>query len=137
MQSLKGLLRTPKGITTNKEIITNLGQWFQDVFQVGWQSVDTLLNTESGNLALGFRKHKVEVGEFSASGIKAIDLGMQLGNQSVALLIGLIPENEQKMAIRVQLHPVGGNIYLPGKIKLALLSRSGKVLQEIQAPYSR
>ena len=39
--------------------------------------------------------------------------GMQLGNQSVALLIGLTPEAEQKVGIHVQLHPAGSKTYLP------------------------
>ena len=131
----------PKGITTNlipkritTKLTTNLGQWFQQSFEAGWQSLDTLLNTESANLAYSsyaLRQRQLEVGAFE--GVKVIDLGMELGNQSVALLIGLTPEAEQKVAIRVQLHPVGGHTYLPAKIKLALLSRSGKVLQEIQA----
>jgi hypothetical protein len=38
---------------------------------------------------------------------------MELKNQSVALLVGLAPETEQRVGIRVQLYPAGGQTYLP------------------------
>ncbi|MBD2183695.1 DUF1822 family protein [Planktothrix sp. FACHB-1355] len=115
--------------------VKNLGKWFQGIFEAGWQSLDTLINTESSNLAFGFRKRdrKREETKVSVEGIKLIDLGMQLGNQSVALLIGLTPESGEKVGIRVQLHPARGQIYLPPNIKLILLSQSGQVIHELQS----
>ncbi|MDJ0732614.1 MAG: DUF1822 family protein [Nostocaceae cyanobacterium] len=111
----------------------NLGQWFQQVFAAGWQSLDTLVNAESGNLAFSFRQNLPATRTVTVEGVKLIDLGMQLGNKSVALLIALTRELEDKVSVRVQLHPVGGDTYLPSEIKLALLSQSGKILQEFQS----
>jgi hypothetical protein len=114
----------------------NLGQWLQEVFEAGWQSIETFLNTESGNLAFSFRQGRpsvTEVRKVFVEGIKLIDLGMELENQSVALLVGLVTEAEQRVGIRVQLYPAGGQTYLPPDIKLALLSPSGAILQEYQA----
>lgn len=110
----------------------NLSNWFQNMFDAGWQSLDTVLNPESLNLNFAFRQREFAVREVSVGGIKVIDLGMQLGNQSVALLVGLTQEDKQKVGIRVQLHPASGN-YLPPDIKLALLSASGTTIQELKS----
>ena len=120
----------------DKQTSINLGQWFQEVFEAGWQSLDTLLNTGSGNLPFSFRQSRpsvTEVRKVFVEGTKLIDLGMELENQSVALLVGLAPETEQRVGIRVQLYPAGGKTYLPSNIKLILLSQSGATLQEYKA----
>lgn len=110
----------------------NISNWFQNIFNAGWQSLDAVLNPGAGNLAFAFRQGEFAVREVAVEGIKVIDLGMQLGNQSVALLVGLTQEDEQKVGIRVQLHPASGN-YLPPNIKLALVSQSGATLQEFKS----
>ena len=110
----------------------NLGQWFESAFETGWQSLDTLINSNTGDLAFAFRQHDVSR-ELTVEAAKIIDLGMQLGNKSVALLIGLTRENDNKIGVRIQLHPAAGETYLPQNIKLGLRSRSGKVLQELES----
>ena len=114
-------------------LTTNLGQWFQQLFEAGWQSLDTLLDAESNNLAFAFRKERADAREVEVKGVKLIDLGVQLGHQLVALLVGLSRETEDRVSIRVKLHPAPGASYLPRKIQLALLTKSGKVLQQIEA----
>ncbi|NEO31004.1 MAG: DUF1822 family protein [Symploca sp. SIO3C6] len=122
-----------KMATTPSKTSINLGQWFQEVFEAGWLSLDAFLNADSGNLVPAFRQGKLTTRKIAVEGIKLIDLGMQLGNQAVALLVGLTPDAEQRVGIRVQLHPTGEQTYLPSNIKLALLSKGGKVLQEFQS----
>lgn len=112
--------------------VNNLSNWFQNIFDAGWQSLDRVLNPESLNLTFAFRQRDA-IKEVSVGGIKVIDLGMQLGNQSVALLVGLTQEDEQKVSIRIQLHPATGGDYLPPNIKLALVSQSGATLQEFKS----
>ncbi len=64
---------------------------------------------------------------------KLLDLGMQLGNQNVALLVNIKEETEKKLAILIQLHPGGGARCLPPNLKLILMSKAGKILQEVQS----
>lgn len=121
---------------TQNPPLLNLGTWFQQIFESGWQSLEGFLNTNSDRLAFSFRQRKsvvIEARTVVVEGIKLIDLGMELENQSVALLIGLAPETEQRVGIRVQLYPAGGQTYLPANIRLALLSHSGTILQEYRA----
>ncbi|MDZ7961372.1 MAG: DUF1822 family protein [Aulosira sp. DedQUE10] len=111
----------------------NLSEWLQNTFDNGWQSLNTLFNQESGDLVYSFRHNEIAAKNISINGIKLIDLEMQLSNQSVALLVGLTPETDGKVAVRVQLHPAKGQTYLPPNIKLALVSQSESILQEIQS----
>ncbi|MEH1800612.1 MAG: DUF1822 family protein [Nostoc sp.] len=111
----------------------NLSKWLQNTFDDGWQSLNTLFNQESGNFVYSFRHYQEAAKGISVDGIKLIDLEMQLSNQSVALLVGLTPETDGKVAVRVQLHPAKGQTYLPPNIKLALISQSESILQEIQS----
>lgn len=104
---------------------TKLSQWLQGVFDEGWQVIDTLINPEA-NLALSTRN-----AELGVKRCKLIDLGMQLGSQTVALLVTIIEETQEKLAISIQLHPTGGARYLPPLLKLTLLSKAGKTLQEV------
>lgn len=111
----------------------NLLDWFCNQFHQGWQSLDSFLDRQPRQLA--FRKRQVPTSEtmqIAVEGIKAIDLGMQLGHQSVALLLGVMQsQGDRRVSVRVQLHPTNGQKLLPAKIRLALLSESGKVLQEL------
>ncbi|MEH2359577.1 DUF1822 family protein [Nostoc sp.] len=106
---------------------TKLSQWLQDVFNESWQVVDSLINPEA-NLAYSIRN--VNEGVKRA---KLIDLGMQLGSQNVALLVKIKEETEDKLAILIQLHPGDGARCLPPNLKLILVSKAGKILQEVQS----
>lgn len=108
-----------------------LSQWFQQKFAAGWQSIDEALNSQLGNLAFDFRSsfrdRKIDV-----KGVKLIDLGMQLGGKSLALLLTLSQEADEKIGILVQIHPTKNEKYLPPNLRLLLLE-SDIILQEIQS----
>jgi hypothetical protein len=110
-----------------KKNTIKLSQWLQGAFDDGWQTIDTLINPEA-NLAFSTRN----VIEAARRG-KLIDLGVQLASQTVALLVNIVEENEDRLGVLIQLHPTGGEKFLPPLLKLTLLSKSGKVLQEVQS----
>ncbi len=118
--------------TNTSSYLINLHNWFEQIYNAGWQSLQTL-RSESKQLGFAFRQRELVGREVSVEGVKVLDLGMQLGNQSVALLLGLTVEDERKVGIRVQLHPAGGETYLPQDIKLKLISQSGTTVQELQS----
>lgn len=114
----------------------NLGQWWQNIFESGWQSLDAFLSRDSVQVAVSFRHRRSQRNEerqVYVEGIKLIDLGIELNNQSVALLVGLARETDERVGVRVQLYPVGETPILPPNIRVALLSQSGAILQEYQA----
>lgn len=106
----------------------NLSQWFEHIFTDNWQTVEALLATRE-NLAFSLRNTS-RLGETSVQRAKLIDLGLQLANQSVALLVAIAPD-AAKVTILVQLHPTNAD-YLPPDIKLILLS-DGSTLQSVQS----
>jgi hypothetical protein len=111
----------------------NLNQWFQNIFTSGWQSLNLLLDANSENMAFNFRHQEITINtdELSTTGVKLIDLGIELGNQTIALLVGLTLLADKRIGISIQLHPGGGRVYLPDNLKLALLSPTDITLQEI------
>jgi hypothetical protein len=118
-------------LNENAQPVANLSNWLRNVFEVGWQSIN-IINSES-QIAFAFRQREVHIKGAAAQRVKLIDLGMQLGNQCVALLLGLSQEEQHKVGIRVQLHPANGENFLPTNIKLTLLSQSGAVLQALES----
>ena len=115
---------------TSKEYIQNttkLSQWLQNIFDETWQTIDSLINPEA-NLEYGLRNVDPQVKR-----AKLINLGMQLGEGNVALLVKIKGEPNGKLAVSIQLHPDGEARHLPPNLKLILLSKAGKVLQEVQS----
>ncbi len=106
---------------------TKLSQWLQGTFDEDWCSFDRLVSLEA-NLAWSTRNRSE-----GAKGGKLINLGIQLGSQTVALLISVTPETSEKVGIQVQLYPTEGDRYLPPNLQLSLLSKAGKTLQSVRA----
>ncbi|KAF3884309.1 DUF1822 family protein [Tolypothrix campylonemoides VB511288_2] len=114
-----------KILTYFNETRTKLSQWFLGACDEGWEIIDSMLDRET-NLAFNTRN--------AQSGIKRaklIDLGVQLGNQTVALLVNITEETEEKLGVLIQLHPTNGERVLPSNVKLTLFSKAGKTLQEV------
>lgn len=110
-----------------QETATRLSQWLDGMLDEGWQTLNNLLNPE---VSFAFATRSL------SEGIKAgklINLGMELGEEPVALLITLTPAEEDKLKIQVQLVPVSNQPFLPPQIKLSLKSLSGKLLQEVES----
>lgn len=110
--------------------LVNLNQWFEQFFEVGWQSLDALIDTHLLNLALECRGSYSK--QLTQKGAKIVDLGMQINGKSVALLLAISTEAEGKTGVIAQVHPTGNDGYLPLNLKLSLIE-SGNVLQEIQS----
>lgn len=129
----------PQTVLTNARRI-NLGQWLQDTFEAGWQSLEALLGTEQ---TLGFSlRSRLQPSETVVQRAKLIDLGLQLGNQSVILLVAIAPvirkavsnvEVEPEVEILVQVHPTPENLHLPLNLQLNLLAEDGEILQEVRS----
>lgn len=126
MNSLEDLLLYMNRIKQLKPI--NLMNWFDDVFDAGWQVIDELLNSQK----LQFRSFRSNNALPIDRGHK-IDLGMQLAEQSVALLVTLPPEPDLEVDIEIEVHPMGNQTYLPPGLKLTLMDESEEVLFETES----
>lgn len=114
---------------------TKSSGWFQGIIDRGWQTIDSLSNPEF-NLAFNTRN----VDKKNTKRAKIIDLGIDLDNQKIALVINISSEtssnntdgnSQEKINVLTQLYPMSGERFLPHNIKLILLSKAGKILQEV------
>jgi hypothetical protein len=112
-----------------RESLVKLKQWFENIFEVGWQEIEAVLGTQPANLTLSLRSAP----EACLWRGKLIDLGIEHQSQSVVLVVALTPENEQKMDIRVEVHPKRGQTYLPPHLQLKLLDELGEAVMEAQS----
>ncbi|MEA5597036.1 DUF1822 family protein [Rivularia sp. UHCC 0363] len=106
----------------------DLNEWFEDVLQQGWQTLESLLNTESvGNFNLSFKDASYLQAEEIIEAVKRIEFE----NQSVLMLVALKPEEDEQINVRLRIYPDSENKCLPENIKLAILSDSGETLKEV------
>jgi Protein of unknown function (DUF1822) len=118
------------------EARTKLSKWLEGFWDKEWQTIKNLVNLEA---SLNFSTRNAlrlssENASVPVAGGKIINLGMQLKEQSVALLVIVTPELENKLGILVRLLPTGGKKFLSPNLKLTLLSKTGENIHEV---YSR
>jgi hypothetical protein len=69
-----------------------------------------------------------------ASGVRRIaNLGMQIGNRAIALMVAILPKAEGKVAILLRVYPMGSQTYLPSGLQLAVLDEDGDTFLETEA----
>ncbi|MBD2438327.1 DUF1822 family protein [Nostoc sp. FACHB-110] len=140
LQPLEELIERISQLKTSPiQPLVNLSQWFINQFEVGWQTVESLRELLAINPAYGFRG-RITAEEISphqpqtpTRRAKLIDLGIQIANYPVMLIVEISPESNTKTSIRLQLHPTGNQLYLPEGLKLTVLDESKVVFLEAQA----
>jgi hypothetical protein len=110
--------------------LTNLSQWFNSVVDGSWQTVESLLSQSGLRPMYAFRGSEMINGTRKA---KLIDLGIQIANQPVMLIVEINPQLNQQTNIRLQLHPTGNQVYLLSGIELKVLDEFGRIFLEAQA----
>jgi hypothetical protein len=110
-----------------------LSQWFEGVFESGWQTLETFLNQQPEYVAVGIRTDDRTGDRPTIKATKLIDLGMQLGENSIVLLIATSADEENNFSIKVQVQTSPGERYLPPDLKLSLLSETGEVIREVSS----
>jgi len=130
LQPLEKLLEKLHQPATNT--LVNLSQWLADIFETGWQQVETLLTPTQNQLAFSFRNNKQN--PIAIQRAKLIDLGMIVSGHPVALIVEITPVNNESINIRLMLHTTGNEIaFLPPAIQLILLDELGNNLLTSQA----
>ena len=111
-------------------VVVNLSRWLEGVYDNAWETIEAFFEPNPSSLAFNFRSTS-GLNAASIKRAKLIDLAMELDSHKVVLLVALLPEANQQVGIRVQLHPARVE-YLPANIKLVLLSTEGDIIQEVQ-----
>jgi hypothetical protein len=112
--------------------LVSLNQWFQGIFETGWQSVESLLNPSEVRFAYRGRESAIDFPRRA----KLINLGIQdLGIQdhhSVALVIELRPQANEQTEILLQVHPTN-TAFLPPQLHLSVLDDIDNTFLEVQS----
>lgn len=114
--------------TRQVQTTVNLSQWWQNIFEAGWQAIEDLLEPQP-DLAFNFRRSDSTPAQLRR--VKQLQLGAEF--PAVLLVMVLETEADGRTRIWVQIHPQSGEAYLPANLRLELLSMTGEVLQSVQA----
>lgn len=119
LNQLRSLQALPGYLNKIKPLV-NLSQWFDNVFAVGWQAVEALVDTEPKELAFSFRNAP------TMGRCKPIELGTL--NQAVVVIVTITQQSEQEMEIIVEVQPPKGQTYLPPNLQLMVLDEEGETV---------
>lgn len=118
----------------------DLSQWFLNIIESGWQTVESLLNPQQqAELVFRFRgtEHTLALHpQNSISSVqqgKLLNLGRNSKNQPIALVVGLIPASREEINIGVKVYPTGSQNYLPEELELLLLDEAGIAVMQATA----
>lgn len=131
LEQLCQLRQNQVNVTESTREITqpaNLSQWWNNVFEAGWQAIEDLFGSQP-DLAFNFRQTNSTTEQVRR--VKQIQLNAEL--PTLLLVVMLEPEADSRMRIWVQVFPQPGETYLPANLRLELLSMTGDVLQSVQA----
>ena len=124
-------------VAASKEQV-NLSRWLQNIFEAGWQTLETLFLTETLHLTFArsieqFRKTETPHSGGSVSAGKLIDMGLQLADQRVVLIVAIAPAPDKEVNIRVRVCPTDSQTYLPPGLRLTAFDASGATSPELEA----
>ncbi len=123
--------------------LANIRNWLQGVFEAGWQDLDDLFFEQQTQLAWrsptssqpienGLRQTLIQLANSSeVLRAKILDLGTQLGSQSIALVVA-ISEDEPKTTVHLRIYPMTG-LFLPVCLNLKVIDESDNIFVEVQA----
>ncbi|NES18363.1 MAG: DUF1822 family protein [Symploca sp. SIO3E6] len=96
-----------------------------------------LENTEDIELR---RQAALSLGQIAASHpqagmrrVKLIDLGVQLENKQVALVVTMTPQGEKGTNVHLRVYAAGEQTYLPPNLQLIVLNEKGETFLEVQS----
>ncbi|MFB8788417.1 MAG: DUF1822 family protein [Potamolinea sp.] len=109
--------------------LVKLSDWLHNIFDAGWETVETLFAPPQNELAMNFRRAssvKTSTSEIPEEEVKRGKLlGLKWGNEEMALLIGLKPTTSTEIDISVEVSPTGDQTYLPVNLQLMVLDETG------------
>lgn len=132
LQSLDQFLEYLKAV---KRI--NLSQWLQGKFEEGWLTIQDLFSAEFSSPAIALRQTPksspyIATNDFTAG--KLLNLSLQLETQPLLLLLGVLPQADNKVKVSVRLCSADNAVLLPAHVRLAIMNQSGKELSAVEKP---
>ena len=120
-------------LTPSPKLEVNLSQWLQHSFDQSWSPIEGLLGGRNSPFSPKLRSMLQLRGKGLVRRFKSIQLGKQSDSPEVALLVAIAAETNQKVEIRVQVHPSEDTALLPVNLQLSLINHSGETLRLVQS----
>ncbi len=109
-----------------------LGSWLQGPITAGWQTLEELFGPQQP--AWSFRNiNQVQAVELPATGGKLLDLGKELNDAPVALLVSVQPTAGTVMDIWVKICPTGNQTHLPTELDVQVLDQDELTVMQAQS----
>jgi Protein of unknown function (DUF1822) len=129
LEHLASLQVSPAGV------IINLSQWFNGIFETGWQSWETLWNQPDLLTNQGFRNSGISAEQRKYLSItqraKLINLGTNIIPENLVLVVEICPQSGERTHIQLQLRSVSDRV-LPLGLKLAVLDDCETIFLQLQ-----
>lgn len=115
LSELDSLLELPSYLHKLRPLL-NLSHWFKNIFETGWESVETVLDSHVTKPALAFRSKS------KANNLKRCKL-LKLGSPeaTIALIVTISSELGSNTNILIELKPNLSQNYLPTNLQIKLL----------------
>lgn len=124
-------------VNASQRSLVNLSEWFQGTITEGWRSLQYLLNPEVQVFAFRGRSESgVRETDQQYAGVrkgKVLNLGVQLAEQPVILVIEIKPAESDRFQILIQVHPASETLYLPPNLRLVILDGQDETFLEAKA----
>ncbi len=112
-------------------LFTQLSNWLTGQIDTAWQSLDQVLLPPQVAIAVRSAASQSTI-DISFEGIYRAKI-FDLDRSQIMLVMGILPVSETESRISLQVHPAGGEIYLPGETHLRLLSIDGSEIGKVSA----
>jgi hypothetical protein len=117
--------------------LVKLSDWLHNIFDAGWETVETLFAPSQNEPAMNFRRGssvKNAMPEIPEDGVKRGKLfGLEWCGEQMALLIGFKPIDSSEFDISFEVIPTGQQIHLPVDLQAMVLDEQGKVVMQSTA----
>ncbi len=132
LTQVKQVELTSQSLTSNNTLV-KLQQWLENIFEVGWQEIETLFDNQRANPDWSLRSAN---DSFISRG-KLINLEKTGIIQAVILVVAFIQKKEREIDIIVEVHPTSKAIYLPPNLQLMVLDFEGSEGESIMEAQTR
>ncbi|KST62224.1 hypothetical protein BC008_18675 [Mastigocoleus testarum BC008] len=117
-----------KNTISSEKRQVNLTKWFENIFEVDWQTIESILLAKPG---WQFRSGEEDLSG-SVERAKLIDFGIKANRESVGIVVNISRDknNFDDLNIIVSLYPGHENEYLPPLLHVMILDDEGTAVME-------
>lgn len=107
--------------STNKTTV-KLTQWFDNIFEAGWQEIEALLDLQKARPAFRMRS--------AAEPCRGKVVNLASPKQAVLLVVQLTRQQGKNINITVEIHPSTDRLFLPENLQVMVLNEKGVAVMQ-------